>query len=154
MKLKQFSELESMNHILVYKKLHRECKPSWWIFRKRKGSTGKTISGEIACVPIEQYLEVAFGLSTYSSDRNTFAFLSVNPSCLCKGKHGYSLYFHNLCYYLNWSFFPSKLFWPLRRLYVCSMQRVYSVCWVFCTRIHFFLYPFNIYLLSIDFVRC
>ena len=79
-------------------------------FSKEKRINKKTISGEIACVPIEQYLEVAFGLSTYSSDWNTFAFLSVNPSCLCKGKHGYNLYFHNLCYYLNRSFFPSKLF--------------------------------------------
>lgn len=144
MKLKQFSELESMKHILVYKKLHRECKPSWWIFRERIGSTGKTISGEIACVPTEQYLEVAFGLSTYSSDWNTFAFLSVNPSCLCKGKHGYNLY----CYW-NRSFFPLKLLWAL-----INMQRLYSMCWVFCTWIHFFLYPLSMYLLSIDYVRC
>lgn len=105
MKLEQFSELESMNHILVYKELQRECKPSWWIFWKRIGSTGKTISGEIACVPVGQYLKMNFGLSTYSSDWNTVAFLSVNPACLCKGKRG-----HNLYFYWNRSFFPPNPF--------------------------------------------
>lgn len=124
----------------VCKKLHKECKPSWWNFWKKIGSTGKNFQEKLIVCPLGNILKLPLD---YPLIHVTGTPLPPCHWILPTWERGSMAPIY--IFFWNGSFFLQTQFFG----FLINTRRFYGKCWVSYTRMRFFLYPFSIRFLSV-----